>query len=183
MQQKEKLEFNLESYQGLQRAYRIRTETTTSTARIFGYYGILFHRGNQLCTAKEDLSYYISLDHARKANNKCYTIRKSLVKRCNKLLSQARSASIQASDNLSTKTIHLQELLAVPETNINSRKKVRTTRHTSNNTYLAEQAGRSSISLPLPESYWYHHVCRSCIHRYLNRSRLISMKSFGSDWI
>jgi hypothetical protein len=68
-----------------------------------------------------------------------YDIRKSLGKLCNKLLSQARSASIQTSsnglDSKDAKTMHLQELLAVTEDVDNdSRKKARTTHRTSNDT-------------------------------------------------
>ena len=67
------------------------TVTTVASARLVSYFGVLFHRLNQWCNAKEDLSFYLSLAHTRHANNERASFNDSLRLICDMLLSQTQT--------------------------------------------------------------------------------------------
>ena len=75
----------------------IRSDNTTATARLLMYFAIAFHRGNQWCGAKEDLTFYPTL-----------------------LLAKSRSAALQTPtaglDGEEGQTIQLESLV-IPTAN------------------------------------------------------------------
>ena len=73
----------------------IRSDNTTATARLLMYFAVAFHRGNQWCHAKEDLTFYPTIAHARNANNKRSAMYDSLLTLSTMLLAQSRSAALQ----------------------------------------------------------------------------------------
>jgi hypothetical protein len=88
----------------------VRSETIVATARLFLYFGVLFHRIHQWCGARKDLDFYASVEHARDANNKRATFACSLTLLCELLISQSQRASVKSTsvglDSEQSQTIH-----------------------------------------------------------------------------
>lgn len=93
----------------------IRSDNTTATARLLMYFAIAFHRGNQWCHAKEDLSFYPTIAHARHANNERAAMYDSLSTLSTMLLAKSRSAALQTPtaglDSEEGQTIQLESLV------------------------------------------------------------------------
>jgi len=62
----------------IQEQVGLRTETIAASARGLQYHSVATHRVKQWLTAKEDLDFYPSLFHARRANNTCASVDDSL---------------------------------------------------------------------------------------------------------
>ena len=108
-----KLIYNVQERLGIQ------SDSNAASARLLLYFAITFNRGNQWCHAKEDLTFYPTLAHARNANNKREAMYDSLQLAITMLQSQARAAALEIPkeglDGVAEQTIQL-ESLAIPET-------------------------------------------------------------------
>jgi len=97
----------------------IRSDSNAASARLLVYFAIAFHRGNQWCHAKEDLTFYPTLAHARHANNERAAMHDMLQAASTMLKSQASAAALETPtaglDGVAGQTIQL-ESLAIPET-------------------------------------------------------------------
>ena len=93
---------------------------SSSGARLLMYFAIAFHRGNLWCGAKEDLTFYPTLAHARNANTKRAAMYDSLSTLSKMLLAKSRSAALQTPtaglDGEEGQTIQLESLV-IPTAN------------------------------------------------------------------
>ena len=98
----------------------IRSDNTTATARLLMYFAVAFHRGNQWCHAKEDLTFYPTLAHARNANTKRAAMYDSLSTLSTMLLAKSRSAALETPtaglDGEEGQTIQLESIV-IPSAN------------------------------------------------------------------
>ena len=93
---------------------------SSSGARLLMYFAIAFHRGTLWCGAKEDLTFYPTLAHARNANTKRAAMYDSLSTLSKMLLAKSRSAALQTPtaglDGEEGQTIQ-RESLVIPTAN------------------------------------------------------------------
>ena len=103
----------------VQEGLGIQSDSNAASPQLLLYFAIEFHRGNQWCHVKEDLTFYPALAHARNANNKRKAINDTLQAVSTMLKSQASAAALETPtaglDGVAGQTIQLQSL-TIPET-------------------------------------------------------------------